>query len=434
MKVLVIDADKVGLPLGMAAQKAGHTVRLWQPPCDIGKGLVTKVDAWKPLMGWADLILTTDNSKLINDLEPYFRQHYPIFGCNKEAGEWELDREKGQEILQECNIETLPYEVFSSYDAAIKYVKDTNETYVSKPWGGNPDKSLSYVSKSPADMVFKLQRAKEKGKLQGKLFMQKCVEGGVEMAVGGWFGPGGWSKPINENWEEKRLMNDGKGPNTGEMGTVMRYVEKSKMFRRVLSPVTDRLAETGYCGYVDMNCIVDKAGKPWPLEFTMRFGWPHFNLCMTLHEGDPVDWMGDLLAGKDTLKWKKDICVGVVMAHGDFPWDKLPVSDTTGYPLEGVKKSWLRDLRMTSVMLGEAPVMDGGKVAVKKTYLTAGSYVLVATGLGPTVEAARETVYAIANEITWPSDRIYRTDIGKRLESMLPKLQQHGYAMELKYE
>lgn len=434
MRVLVVDADKVGLPISMAAKKAGHTVRLWQPPCKIGQGLVDKVDNWRPSMGWADLILTTDNSKLINELEPFFQQGYPIFGCNKEAGEWELDREKGQQILDDCGIDTLPCETFTNYDDAIQYVLENNETYVSKPWGGNPDKSLSYVSRSPADMVFKLQRWKKEGKLKGRFMLQKAVEGGVEMAVGGWFGPGGWSEPINENWEEKRLMNDGLGPNTGEMGTVMRYVSKSKLFKEVLEPVTDRLAKTGYVGYVDMNCIVDKTGKPWPLEFTMRFGWPHFNLCMTLHEGDPVEWMLDLIDGKDTLRWKKDVCVGVVMAHGDFPWDTLPPSATTGFPLEGLKNKWMKDLRFTSMMKAPAPVMVNGKVKEMDTLVTAGSYVLVGTALGDTVEGARENVYQMVNDIKWPHDRIYRTDIGKRLEKMLPELQKHGYATGMKYE
>lgn len=435
MKVLVVDQDKVGLPISMAAKKAGHQVRLWQPPPSlIGKGMVDKVDAWKPSMGWADLILTTDNSKLINELEPYFKGGYPIFGCNKEAGAWELDRQVGQDILTECDIETLPCETFTNYDAAIAYVLKTNETYVCKPWGGNPDKSLSYVSRSPADMVFKLQRWKKDGKLKGKFMLQKAVEGGVEMAVGGWFGPKGWLPVVNENWEEKRLMNDGLGPNTGEMGTVMRYVRKSKLFSEVLEPVTEKLLETGYVGYVDMNCIVDSKGTPWPLEFTMRFGWPHFNLCMTLHDGDPVEWMLDLLHGKNSLEWKKDICTGVVMAHGDFPWDNLPPETAIGFPLEGIKNKDLANLRMTSVMMDKAPVMIRGKVKEMETMVTAGTYVLVNTGLGATISASRDAVYEVVKEIKWPHDRIYRTDIGARLEKMLPELQKHGYAMGMKYD
>lgn len=433
MKLLVVDTDKVGLPISMAALRAGHSVKLWQPGGQIGTGIVDRVEDWKRWMGWADLVLLTDNSKLRDQMEVYFQRGYPIFGCNKQAAELELDREVGQNILQECDIETLPYETFTSYDDAIKYVLKTNKTYVSKPWGGNPDKSLSYVSRSPADMVFKLQRWKKETKLKGKFMLQECVEGGVEMAVGGWFGPGGWNEPINENWEEKRLMNDGLGPNTGEMGTVMRYTEKSKLFKQVLEPVTEHLHELGYVGYVDMNCMI-VGGKPWPLEFTMRFGWPHFNLCMTLHDGDPVEWMLDLLHGKDTLRWKKDVCVGVVMAHGDFPWDNMSTAQTSGFPLEGLKAKDLPDIRMTSVMRATAPMMVKGKVKEIDTYVTAGSYVLVATGLGATVEKAREVVYGITSDIKWPHDRIYRTDIGKRLEDMLPKLQQHGYALEIKYE
>ncbi|MDE2103882.1 MAG: hypothetical protein KGL39_41985, partial [Patescibacteria group bacterium] len=209
--------------------------------------------------------------------------------------------------------------------------------------------------------------------------------------------------------------------------------KRSKLFKEVLEPVTEKLHEVGYVGYVDMNCIIAE-GKPWPLEFTMRFGWPHFNLCMTLHDGDPISWMRDLLDGKDTLKWKKEICVGVVMAHGDFPWDKLPPEATSGFPIEGMKAKMMADLRMTSVMRGVAPMMVGGKVKELETYVTAGSYVLVATGLGGTVEEARKAVYGIADEIKWPHDRIYRTDIGRRLDSMLPKLNRLGYATGMTYE
>jgi phosphoribosylamine--glycine ligase len=339
----------------------------------------------------------------------------------------------GIDLLEECGIETLPFEVFTNYDAAIAHVKKTRETFVSKPWGGNPDKSLSYVSKSPADMVFKLEHWKKGGPLKGKLLLQKAIKG-AEMAVGGWFGKNGWCSYLNENWEEKRLMNEGLGVNTGEMGTVMRYVTKSKLFDDVLEPCTEHLLNMGYVGYVDMNCMVGDDGTPWPLEFTMRFGWPHFNICMALHEGDPVKWMAALLEGKDQLKCKSDVCVGVVMSHGDFPYGNFPIEKTAGFPITGLPKTSSKSAWLSSVMECSAPVMSGKEVVTEKTICTAGDYVLIATGLGKTVEQARESVYKTAWDINWPSNRMFRTDIGCRLEDGLKDLQKWGYAKGMKYE
>ena len=438
MKVLVIDQDLVGLPFSFAAKRAGHDVLLWQAPEKgkpslIGDGIVPKVADWKSKMNWADLIVMTDNSKYGAAIEPYFKKGFPIFGCNEKAAALELDREVGQKVLEDAGIECLPFETFTSYDKAIAYVKRTGKTYVSKPWGGNPDKSLSYVSKSPADMIYKLERWKSTQALKGKFLLQECIDG-VEMAVGGWFGPGGWCEPLNENWEEKRLMNEGLGVNTGEMGTVMRYTKKSALFDDVLKPCTDALADLGYVGYVDMNCMVDDKGTPWPLEFTMRFGWPHFNLCMSLHKGDPVEWMAGLLEGRDLLRVRDDVCVGVVMAHGDYPYGNFTQEEVSGYPLTGVKPLTLDRLHLSSVMRAEAPVMVGSSVETRTTYCTAGEYVAVATGLGPSVEAAREACYDLAWSIEFPSNRMFRTDIGCRLEDGLKKLQRHGYAKGMRYE
>ena len=58
----------------------------------------------------------------------------------------------------------------------------------------------------------------------------------------------------------------------------------------------------------------------------------------------------------------------------------------------------------------------------------------VARGLGPTVEGAQEACYDLAWSIDWPSNRMFRTDIGCRLEDTLRELQRHGYAKGMKYE
>lgn len=432
MKVLIVDSEKCGLPFALRCQEAGHEVKIWMPPTKIGDGLVKKVGDWKGHMSWADLIFLTDNAKLGKAMEPFFRKGLPIFGPNQAGSELELDREAGQDCFAEHGIEVLPYRQFKSYDDAIKYVKKEGKPFVSKPWGGNPDKDLSYVPKTAEDLVCRLERWKKIG-AKPDFLLQEMVKG-AEMAVGGWFGPGGWSQWINENWEEKRMMAGGLGPNTGEMGTVMRYVKRSKLFDEVLEPVTETLERIGYVGYVDVNCLVDDKGTPWPLEFTCRPGWPHFNLCLALHKGDPVEWMLDCLNGKDTLQVSEEVCVGVVMAMGDYPWDLIDPSEVDGWPIRGLTKRTASNVALSSARIGTAPAKVGGVIKDEEMIVTAGSYVLIATGTGGTVSAGQDSVYAICDKINWPPHRTYRIDIGCRLEDDLPALQQHGFAKGMKYE
>ena len=437
MNILIIDQDKVGLPYAMRCLAAGHRVKMWQSldkgdiKSRVGEGLVDQVASWRPHMGWADLIVLTDNSKHRDELEPYFTKGFPIIGANKRSGELELNREVGQRVLEECGIPTLPFKTFTSYDRAIQYVKSEGRPFVSKPWGGNPDKSLSYVPKTAEDLISQLQTWKRLG-LKGEFMLQEMVKG-YEMAVGAWFGPGGWSKWKNENWEEKRLMNGGLGPNTGEMGTVMRYTKDSALFDEVLKPCTKVLNELGYVGYVDVNCMEGSDGTPWPLEFTMRFGWPHFNLCMALHKGDPAQWMLDLVNGRDSLECSEDVCVGVVMAMGDYPWDFFDPEKNQGHPIRGLTKSNADRVYLTSARWGTAPCKRDGKIVDEECMVSSGSYVLITTGAGDDVQEAQEEVYGLSKKIYWPPHRIYRTDIGCRLEEDLPKLQAFGFAAGMRY-
>jgi phosphoribosylamine--glycine ligase len=443
MKILVIDTIKTCLFLAMRFEEAGHEVRYFLFPLDSGKanpdgdGVVGKVKDWKPSMGWADLIVITDNSIEPEKFEPYFKQGYPIFGCNAKAAELELDRETGQKVFQDCGIEVVPFKSFKDYDKAIAYVEKEKRPFVSKPWGGESDKSLSYVPKgatpieAAANLVSQLEHWKKQG-LKADFILQEMVEGD-EMAVGGWFGPHGWNKWVNENWEEKRLMNDGFGPNTGEMGTVLRYVKKSKLFDDVCEPVTEKLLELGYVGYVDVNCIVTKEGTPIPLEFTMRFGEPHYKLAMHMHKGDPAKWMLDLVKGKDTLDCEEGFCVGIVMGMGDYPWGNADPLTVTGHPIRGITDKNREGVYFSSVMLGEAPVVVGGKITRAETYVSSGEYTLTVCATGKTVAEAAERANELAEEINWPPHITRRTDIGKRLEKGLPELQVHGYAKGARY-
>ena len=437
MKVLLIDPAGAFVDFALKCQNAGHEVKQWirkvpgHDDSKIGQGLVPRVYNWRLYMNWADIIVLSDNAYENRDLEKYFKQGYPILGANDLMSNLELNRGFGQDILKKAGLDIIPSVTFKEYNEAIDYVKNKPIRYVSKP-SGDADKALSYVSKSAADMLFMLERWKSKGKVKMPFILQEFVPG-IEVAVGSWIGPGGFSKHITENFEFKKLMPSNYGVNTGEMGTVVKYVKESNLFNETLAKLEDYLVYNNYCGYVDLAFIIDDKGSPRPLEWTVRPGWPLFNIQSALHKGDPVEWMVDLLEGKDTLKVSDKHAVGVVGAIPDFPFTKSTGRDPNGYPIYGLENV-MDDVHLCEVMIGKAPVLKGKEIVYEDHIVSAGDYILVATGTGNDVCTASKKAYEVMDEISIPNSLIVRDDIGERLEKELPKLQKYGYCTEFVYE
>jgi phosphoribosylamine--glycine ligase len=437
MKLLISDPAGNGLDFALRAQKAGHDVRLAIRQTEktryIGRGLVNVVDAYEPWMRWADLVFMCDNTLYTYHLDKRWRaEGVKIVGASIETAAWEIDRTYGMGIFKKAGIELPPYKEFSDYDKAIAYVKKEDRRYVSKPCGAIEDKALSYCSKSPADMVYMLQRWKQLGKHKQPFILQEFIPG-IEMAVGGWFGPHGFNIGYCENFEFKKLMNDDMGVATGEQGTVLRYTRQSKLAKRVLSPLAGLLLQSDYCGYVDVNCIVDEKGNPWPLEFTMRPGWPTFNIQQALHEGDPVEWILDLWNGKDAKTFNTDeVATGVVVSMPDYPYSHATRKEVVGIPIYGLDPEAWSHVHPCEMMMGSAP-MEQPPYADLPMMVTAGDYVLVMSATGPDVNSATRGAYKRLDKLSLPNSPMWRTDIGRRLKRQLPELHRMGYATGLEY-
>lgn len=425
MRILIIDAMAASLDYTLRCEAQGHEVRVWLPKdkdgtrCTVGDGLVTKVDTWQGSMKWAELIFLTDNARYTRELERYRREGYPIFGPNCEGTAWELERGTGQAVLEAHGIACIPSTVFSNYDQAIAYLGANPGRYVSKPTG-DADKALSYVSKSPEDMLFMLEYWKRNLKAKVPFLFQEFTAG-IEMAVGGWVGRDGFLGHFLENFEFKKLLPGEIGVNTGEMGTAMKYctADESKLAREVLLPLEAALIRIGYTGYIDVAVIIDKKGNPWPLEFTTRPGWPLFQIQQILHS-DVACWMQDALCGIDSFKPSKKVAVGVVVAIPDFPYCKLKRAEVSGFPVFGVTDANRYYLHPSELKLGT--------VSGKPLMVSAGQYMLTVSGMDYAVEDAIEAAYARVKSLVIPNSPIYRNDIGKRLEKQLPELQELGYA------
>ena len=260
MNVLLLDDKRCLLDFALRCMAHGHYVKMCVAPVasdhdkrikvrsKVGDGLVPKIENedWKKHVDWADLILLADNTKWLNELDQYKKRGYPIFAPSAASAKLEHDRGAGQALMKKNGLKVIPYEVFNDYKKAEEYVLKTNARLVSKP-DGDVDKALSYVSKSPADMVFMLRRWDSTQKKGLRFLMQEFVPG-VEFAVNGWMGKNGFARFIEESFEHKKLMNNDYGPNTGEMGTAIKYVEHSALAEEVLLPLERDLVRMGHTG------------------------------------------------------------------------------------------------------------------------------------------------------------------------------------------
>ncbi len=446
-RLLLIDPASNCLDMALRAQNAGWDVKWYDAPRKdgmprlAGKGMIEKISDFSEItrkwMDWADLIYLPDNTRWLDMLEPYRLKGYPILAPSAEAAKLETDRDIGQKAMAKAGIPIMSSKAFHDYNDAIAFVKKNPEFLVSKP-SGDANKALSYVASDPADLIYMLSRWAQRDDLRSAAkkdgFILQERKYGIEMAVGGWFGPGGWSKWFYENWEYKKLMDGDLGVATGEMGTLSRMTKRSKLAEQVLLPIGETLAKLGYVGYIDNNCIIDKDG-PWPMEWTMRDGWPtKHNVTAHIKNEDPIQWQLDLVNGKDTIEAiDNEVCVSILMALPDFPYSKITNKDLCGIPIRGAE-DYLGKVHLSEVMIGTAPTMVGDKVVDLPGLVTAGDYTLIVTGTGDNITAARRTAYNAIKKIKIPNNPFYRLDIGAgRMKKQLPELHRMGYAKGLEF-
>ncbi|HUO22471.1 MAG TPA: LAGLIDADG family homing endonuclease, partial [Caulobacteraceae bacterium] len=751
MRVLIIDCELMGLDFAQRCVEDGHEVRWFLNPSTGKEGVgfdgVKRVPDWREHMKWAKdgLIVLTGNAKYLRELEGYRRMGFPVFGPSVASAKLEIDRAAGMQAMQEVGIEIPPYKQFASLKAAETFARKSDQAWVFKTMGDEEDKSLSYVSSDPADLVGWLQRQQARGlTLKGPCMLQEKIDMVAEFGVSGWVGPAGF---LADKWqlcfEHKKLMAGDKGPNcftpdsevltrtgwkawpevtmdddictlkdgqieyekpkrvvvgdfdgeligwqtpyldilvtpghnmyvqddhyrqpfwfepahetlgrrrtvlraggvwrgdpspiagelehaallgiyladgsthrgevvfgnlpdhkiaefsqivdlagygfrlrgrdlvigapslaeyfrafgkshekfvpsqmkdaepsvikafldayalgdgtrrqgnltistssrrmaddlqelalkvgwaanvrvrdrrgeahqiggytcvtnhigyevgiskdrlkaeispdcayrdryagkvycvtvsshviyvrrngkacwigqTGEMGTVCQYVEDDPIVDAALKPMELALIKAAHRGDFAVNCGIDRKGRAWPFEFTCRLGWPAFFIQVASHKGDVAQWMRDLLDGKDTLKVRRDVAIGVVLAQPRFPYGDSRPEMVEGNPIGGIEGVWSQ-AHPAQMMRGVGPVMGGGRVVDAPTYQTAGEIVAVMTGLGATVEDARKDVYGAVDEVKIPN-MMYRNDIGCGLEGCLTKLHRLGFA------
>ena len=267
------------------------------------------------------------------------------------------------------------------------------------------------------DVIRMLEAYKKAFSEEIKVFQLQRRVTGVEVAVGAFFNGKSFIYPINVNFEHKKLFPGNLGPPTGEMGTSMFWSTPNRIFNQTLLKMESKLAEEGYVGYIDVNCIVNNNGI-YPLEFTSRFGYPTISIQQ---EGmiTPIgQFFWDLANGNDPkLKVKSGFQIGVRIVVPPFPFDDEATFESFSKNGAIVFKKPAQD----EVHIEDVKQVNG-------QWLVAGTsgVVLIVVGLGQTMKQAQAQVYSRIRNILIPN-MYYRTDIGDRWYEDGDKLHNWGY-------
>ncbi|HJS68314.1 MAG TPA: hypothetical protein VJ730_02745 [Nitrososphaera sp.] len=422
MKFLFVSPEALSVDLAHAVTQEGNDVKFFIQSAtekDVGDGFVEKVNSWEDQVDWADVIVF-DDIGFGRTADKIRSEGKKVIGGSAYTDRLENEREFGQQELAKAGVSVLPNWNFSDFEEAIKFVQGNPGRYVIKPSGkAQNEKELLFVGQEDDgnDVINVLAHYKKNWSNKIKIFQIQQFSSGVEVAVGAFFNGKDFVRPVNINFEHKRLFPGNIGPSTGEMGTLMFWIQRSKIFDLTLEKMKPALAASGYVGYIDINSIANGTGI-YPLEFTSRFGYPTISIHM---EGVTSKWgkfLHSLAKGDDVeLNTKKGFQVGVVIAVPPFPFN----DDKTFRKFSEDATILFKTQNVDGIHLGEVK-MEGSdwRIAGRS------GYSLVVTGSGGTTEEARQQVYKRVANIMIPN-MFYRTDIASAWVRDSDLLLSYGY-------
>lgn len=356
-----------------------------------------------------DLTIAGPETVLTEGLADEFKKRgYVFFGPEAKAARIEGSKSFAKTLMKKYHIPTAAYEIFSSEDDAIAYIKSARTfPLVIKADGLAAGKGV-IIAKTKEEAISAVQDMLEGfafGDAGKSVVIEEFMEG--EEASELCFCDGKTIVPMISSQDHKRIGDGDTGPNTGGMGAyapapVMTKSLMAEVEKKILRPVVDAMAKEGYpfrgCLYAGL--MITKDG-PKVVEFNCRFGDPETEVVLPLLEGDLAEIMMGCAKGKldpSLISWKKGSCVDVVMASEGYP-----ASHTSGETITGISDA---------EKLG-CTVFHAGTARKNGHYTVNGGRVLNVTAVGETLEDAVKKAYAGVDKIHWKGEQ-HRHDIAKK--------------------
>jgi phosphoribosylamine---glycine ligase len=399
--------------------ETGHQVRvsISEPMCHgTLAGLVTRTEDWEADLLWVrdagpDGIVIFENVSHDrgHKQDELRRQGYQVIGGSSWGDRLENDRKFAQDVLCSLGMSVAPMHAFHTVAGAKGFVEAHPGRYVLKFSGDEFGAADNYIGqmRDGRDVLAVLTARFRQHQTERMDFVLMAYVEGIEMGVGAYFNGERFLLPACLDWEHKKFFPGDLGELTGEMGTVVTYERTGTFFRQTLARMAPLLKQQGYCGYVNLNTIVNSQGI-WPLEFTCRFGYPGYAILDSLQRTPWAALFKGMVTrdGRD-LDTFPGFAVGIVMTTRPFPYSRTSVAEPIGLPI--LFDGDLTERDRANLHFGEVG-LEGAQL------VTAGyhGWTMVVTGTGPTIAEAQAHAYQLVRRVVIPDVR-YRNDIGAKL-------------------
>lgn len=347
------------------------------------------------------------------------RRNCPTLGDGSLEHMLEDDREFGIQSMEACGINVPPYQKFNTPSEAKPYIQKTGGRFVFKPFtagGTTQDTATTYVSKNAEDMLEFIDPLWASAK-QAPFILQEFVAG-MELGVEAFFN-GEDFYLVSGTIEEKKFMNDNKGPNTGCSGNLIFAMrEDMKIYKEGLEKAKPFLQNTGFRGIIDLNTIITEH-KIYGLEWTPRFGYLCCPTIATMYGFGYANLLRDIASGiSPNIKWTHRFGAAVTMTIPPYP-SEIRLPKAKGIPISGIE---LEDERE----LCETYLFDA--MIEKRKLVTSGNYGYIGAVLagGDTIEGAFGKCNSRLEKIQIPNCQ-YRTDCEESTRKRYATLEKWGW-------
>ncbi len=358
---------------------------------------------------WIDLTVVGPEVPLTEGIvDAFVKEGRRIFGPGSSGARLEGSKMFSKDFMQKYGLPSAEYKIFTSYSQAEEYVRLKGAPIVIKADGLAAGKGVVVAEtvNEALEALKLIMKDKAFGTAGNRVVVEQCLKG--EEASFMILTDGETVVPLVTSQDHKQIFDGDKGPNTGGMGAyspapIVTEDLSDEIMRSIIDPLMNGLKRENinYRGVIYVGVMVCD-GKPYVLEFNVRFGDPEAQPILARLDSDLFELLKATAEGKlkdVRVSWKSDTSICVVLASEGYPGPY-----TKGKVIEGLDAFKNDD---NVVVFHAGTDLNNGEV------VTSGGRVLGVTALGNSIKAAQDNVYEAVKKIRFEGMQ-YRKDIADK--------------------